>query len=103
MGKVKLDVALPGPISAAEALWYDLRRWPSFGDGFGHITKSEGEWPRPGARVLWQSTAGGRGLVVERVTAYEVRAKQVVEVEDPRMTGEQVVTFSPGEDGVARM
>lgn len=99
MGRVKLGYRLPGTISAAEALWYDVGRWPAFVDGFSHVTKTEGDWPHEGARVLWQSTPGGRGLVVERVTAYEVRASQAVEVEDPRMTGEQVVTFSPDEEG----
>ena len=99
MGRVKLSYDLPGTISAAETLWYDVGRWPAFVDGFGHITKTEGDWPHEGARILWQSTPGGRGLVAERVTAYEVRSGQTVEVEDPQMTGEQVVTFAPNDAG----
>jgi hypothetical protein len=99
MGKVRITAELPGPVSAAEALWYDLGRWPAFVDGFGHVTKREGDWPHAGARIMWVSTPGGRGLVAERVTAYEVRSSQTVEIEDERMTGEQVVSFAPGEEG----
>ena len=99
MGKVVARIDLPGQVSTAEALWYDLSRWPSFVDGFGHVRKVEGDWPRTGASLQWQSTPDGRGLVLERVTRYEVRAGQTVEVEDPRMKGEQVVAFAPAEGG----
>ena len=89
-------IALPGRVSDAEALWYDPRRWPAFVDGFGHLTKQEGDWPQVGATVLWASTPGGRGLVREQVVAYEVRAGCTVRVEDETMTGTQRVAFAPG-------
>ena len=73
---------VPGLASEAEALWYDPQRWPVWVDGFGHVVKLEGEWPAPGARAVWDSKPGGRGRVVERVTAYEARAGQTLEVED---------------------
>ena len=103
MGDARAEIVVPGPISEAEALWYDTSRWPSFVDGFGHVVKREGEWPKAGSRLIWDSVRDGRGRVRETVTAYEVRAAQTVEVEDPRITGTQTVTFEPAEDGGCRV
>ena len=97
---MRAAITVPGLASEAEALWYDARRWPSWVDGFGHVTKVEGEWPAPGARAVWDSKPGGRGRVVERVTAYESRTGQTLEVEDEKLRGTQRVAFSPGPDGV---
>jgi len=98
--RVRAALAMPGLASEAEALWYDPQRWPTWIDGFGHVVKLEGEWPAPGARVVWDSKPGGRGRVVERVAAYEARAGQTLAVEDEQLTGTQRVTFEPGPDGV---
>jgi hypothetical protein len=84
----------------AEELWYDRHRWAAWVDGFGHVYKLEGEWPEVGARLVWDSPPLGRGRVVERVLAYEVRSGQSVEVEDQRLHGTQTVTFEPEGDGV---
>ncbi len=92
--KAKASVALPGRVSDAEALWYDLRRWPAFVDGFAHVQRVEGDWPRPGARVVWVSTPGGRGLVAETVTDFTVREGQTLSVEDPKVRGTQTVRFA---------
>ena len=64
------------------------------------MEKLEGEWPAPGARVVWESKPGGRGRVVERVTAFEARAGQTLAVEDEQLRGTQRVVFEPGQDGV---
>jgi Polyketide cyclase / dehydrase and lipid transport len=98
--RVRAAVTLSGLASEAEALWYDPQRWPAWIDGFGHVVKMEGEWPAPGARVVWNSKPGGRGRVVERVTAYEARAGQTLQVEDEQLRGTQRVSFEPGEGGV---
>ena len=103
MGKARAKIDLPAQVSAAEALWYDVQRWPSFVDGFSHVAKLEGDWPRTGARLIWDSTREGRGRVSERVVAYEVRSGQTVEVEDPRITGMQTVTFTPRPEGTSRL
>ena len=100
MGRTRASVTLPGLASEAEALWYDPRRWPAWVDGFGHAVKLEGDWPAVGARSVWDSKPGGRGRVVERVTAYEARAGQTVEVEDEKLRGTQRVSFEPGTDDV---
>jgi len=99
--RVRALVSVPGLASEAEALWYDPQRWPAWVDGFGHLTKLEGEWPAPGARAVWDSRPGGRGRVVERVSAYEARSGQTLDVEDEKLRGTQAVSFEPGQDGVA--
>jgi hypothetical protein len=91
---------LPGAgVADAEALWSDLRRWPGFVDGFGSLARVEGDWPRPGARVVWDSRPGGRGRVVERVEAHEPAASQRVRVEDAQLRGTQAVAFAALERG----
>jgi hypothetical protein len=100
VGRVRATVVVPGLASEAEALWYDTTRWATFVDGLHHIAQLEGEWPRAGARVLWDSPPGGRGRVQERVTAYVAREGQTVAVEDEKIHGTQRVTFTPIEGGV---
>jgi hypothetical protein len=92
---VSAAVTVPGQVVEAEELWYDQHRWAAWIDGFGHVAKLEGEWPEVGARLLWDSRPQGRGRVAERVTAYEPRGGQTVEVEDERLHGTQTVTFEP--------
>jgi hypothetical protein len=97
--KARAAIGLDARPSAAEALWYDVRRWPTFVEGFGHVAKQEGDWPEVGARLIWNSGPAGRGRVIERVTAYEVRSGQTVEIEDPRIRGMQTVSFAAREGG----
>ena len=100
MGTVAARQLLAGASSAeAEALWLDRSRWSSFVDGFGVMSIDQGDWPEPGSRVVWDSTAGGRGRVIERVVAYEPAALLRAEVEDPQLTGTQTVSFHDGESG----
>ena len=37
MGRARATIDLPVQVSAAEALWYDVQRWATFVDGFGHV------------------------------------------------------------------
>ena len=103
MGRARASIELPAQVSTAEALWYDVERWPTFVDGFGHVAKLEGDWPRAGARLVWDSVPAGRGRVAETVTSYEVRAGQTVGVEDERITGTQTVTFTPKPEGACEV
>jgi uncharacterized membrane protein len=89
---VKVSVEVPGRISEAEELWYDLRRWPAFVDGFSHVHKVDESWPRSGL-LTWMSTPHGRGRVLERVIRHEQRVGQTVEVEDEKLRGEQTLAF----------
>ena len=100
MGRVRASILVPGLASEAEELWYDTTRWPSFIDGLHHLARLEGDWPRTGARVLWDSQPGGRGRVQERVTSYVAREGQTLEVEDEKLRGTQSVSFTPLEGGV---
>ena len=100
MGRVSASILVPGLASQAEELWYDTKRWPTFIDGLHHVARLEGDWPRAGARVLWDSKPGGRGRVQERVMAYAAREGQTVDVEDEKIRGTQRITFTPASDGV---
>ena len=100
MGRASASTVVPGRIAEAEELYYDRHRWPSWVDGFGHVIKLEGDWPQVGARLLWQSPPKGRGLVQERVQAYEARTGQTLEIEDERMRGIQTVAFEADGDQV---
>lgn len=81
-------------VGAAEALWYDLERWPLFIDGLRSLISVTGEPPLVGSSVLWQSTPAGRGEVRETVVAYERGVGQELEVEDRAIAGRQRVQFA---------
>ena len=100
MSRARVRTEMVGTVRGAEALWYDLRRWPAFVDGFGHLAKQDEEWPRAGARIVWDSRPGGRGRVVEQVAEYREGEGQRSDVEDERLTGTQEVTFEEASDGV---
>ena len=99
MAKARVQLELPVSVSAAEAVWYDTNRWPSFVDGLHHVVKVDPGWPREGSSVTWDSVPDGRGRVLERVVEYKVRAGQAVEVEDEQMHGTQTVSFAPRDEG----
>lgn len=90
--RTRAQINVPGRISDAEALWYDTRRWPSFVDGFHHVVKGLEGWPAEGT-LVWDSTPGGRGRVMERIVSYEPRVGQSVAVEDEQISGTQSISF----------
>jgi hypothetical protein len=79
-------------------LWTDVRRWPSFVEGFGHVESVDREWPQPGSKLVWRSGPAGRGLVTERVleSGPDRFATQVFE---EALTGTQTLSVEPGEEG----
>ena len=100
MGTVVARQLLPGAsIDEVQTLWLDLDRWPSFVDGFGTLSRREGVWPEPDARIVWDSLRNGRGRVVEQVTDHEPGVTQIVRVEDPQLRGTQRVRFSAYDGG----
>ncbi len=100
MGRSAARQLLPGAsVAEAERLWLDLARWPAFVDGFGALARPAGDWPRPGSRIVWDSTRGGRGRVVEHVVEYAPGATHLVRVEDPKLTGTQGVRFTAYDGG----
>jgi hypothetical protein len=85
----------------ALALWANLDRWPVFVDGFAHVLDAPADWPEEGAQLVWQSTAGGRGRVTERV---ERRAPLALttRVFEEALRGTQTIRFADdGEGGAA--
>lgn len=101
VGKVYVQIDMEGTLAAAEHLYYDTERWPTFVDGFHHVVSVRGDWPRAGGRLTWDSTRSGRGRVVEDVVAYEPLRGQTAEVEDPQLRGTQTVAFEELQDGVS--
>jgi len=100
MRTVLVRRALAGAtVAEAQALWLDLHRWPSFVDGFGTVARIEGEWPRPGTRLIWDSLRDGRGRVVENVVSFEPGTSHETRVEDPQLTGTQAARFDDLDDG----
>ena len=100
MGTVAARQTLPGAsVDEAQALWLDLDRWPAFVDGFGTISRRQGDWPQAGARIVWDSLRNGRGRVVEQVTDFEPGVTQLVLVEDPQLRGTQRVGFRAYDGG----
>jgi hypothetical protein len=100
MPRTRVSLDLAGTVAAAERLWYDPEQWPAIVDGFARVVRREGEWPRAGAVIEWESRPGGRGRVTERSTAHEAGTGQTVAVEDDQLRGAQTVSFAPLADGV---
>ena len=98
MGRVAARIVADGDPASAEALWLDVRRWPTVVDGFGAVARVDEGWPRSGA-IVWDSRPGGRGRVVERVASYAAGAEHAADVEDERLTGRQVVRFAAEGEG----
>jgi uncharacterized membrane protein len=89
------------PLSPEEAyaLWTDVRRWPTFVDGFARPERLDESWPAPGAKLVWKSVPGGRGVVTEKVIRSEPAAVHEAAVFEERLDGTQTVTFSAEEEG----
>jgi hypothetical protein len=100
MRRTRVALDLPGSVGEAEALWYDVERWPAFVDGFAHVVSRDGAWPAAGATLVWDSLPHGRGRVVERVVEHVAGQGQTAEIEDPRLRGTQTVAFEALDDGV---
>ena len=88
------------PLTPQEAydLWTDVRRWPTFVDGFSHPDRVDDAWPEQGAKLVWKSVPEGRGTVTERVTKALPGALHEVVVFEEKLDGTQTVTFSPEDD-----
>jgi hypothetical protein len=84
---------------AAHQLWTNLRRWPTFVEGFAHVVEVSPEWPAEGSKLVWRSGPGGRGTVTERVVESSPSAFRTQVFEDA-LSGEQSVTFEPAEEGM---
>jgi hypothetical protein len=100
VANVGVSESFSGSVHEAERCWYDTARWPMWVDELAHVISVEGDWPRLGSVITWQSGPNGRGRVTERVIGYEDLEGYTVEVEDDSIKGEQTVSFDPADDGV---
>jgi uncharacterized membrane protein len=103
MAKASAATLVPLTPEEAYELWTDVRRWPTFVDGFGSTTRIDDSWPEEGAKHVWKSVPGGRGAVTERVTKAELPRVHEVVVFEEKLDGTQRVTFTPGEEGTTRV
>jgi uncharacterized membrane protein len=100
MRRVSAERTFAASVPEAEARWYDTDSWPAWIDGLSRVTDREGDWPRAGAQVAWESNPAGRGRVTERVVRYAPGAGQALEVEDDSIRGRQSVAFHELDGGV---
>jgi hypothetical protein len=100
MGRARVLHTFAGSVRQAQACWYDTTRWPVWVDGLEQVLRVDGDWPRVGSRVTWESGPAGRGRVTERVIAYDSACGQTLEVDDTSIGGLQSVSFAPAPHGV---
>ncbi len=100
MGAVDATFVFAGSVHTAETLWYDTSRWVAWVDGLDAIVSVDGDWPRVGGTVVWESGPAGRGRVTEHVVSYEQLLGQTLEIEDDSIKGRQSITFTPADDEV---
>jgi Polyketide cyclase / dehydrase and lipid transport len=86
-----------GP-DAARRLWTDVRRWPTFVEGFARVVEQRGEWPSAGSTLIWESIPSGRGRVTERIVD-RAPDRLVTRVFEKRLSGTQVAAFAEDADG----
>jgi hypothetical protein len=96
--RTSVSRVVEGPGIEVEQLWHDSTRWASWIDGFASLQKLEGAWPQAGSRRVWVTRVGGRGIVMERATAFTAGDGQTVVFEDEKVRGEQELLFET--DGV---
>ena len=83
---------------ATLALWTDLRRWPSFVEGFARVLELDDGWPGEGSRLVWESTPEGRGRVTEKVLERST-GHFSTQVFDDSLTGRQVLSVLEDAEG----
>jgi hypothetical protein len=100
VGSVRVRQSYRASAHDAQTCWCDTDRWPAWVDGLARVVAVDGQWPRVGASVTWDSGPAGRGRVREEVQDYEPLRRLLLFVEDDSMTGVQEVTFEPAGEGV---
>ena len=93
MKRVSVTRVVDGPGIEVEQLWHDRSRWASWIDGYASLRKLEGAWPQAGSQRVWVTRVGGRGIVMERATAFAAGDGQTLVFEDEKVLGEQQVRF----------
>ena len=100
MASVRVTHFVEASVREAETCWYETGRWPEWVDELQRVTAVDGDWPKPGSVVRWESGPAGRGRVTERVLEYEPLGGQTLEVDDDSIDGRQLISFHPAPHGV---
>jgi Polyketide cyclase / dehydrase and lipid transport len=99
MPSVSASRLVPLEPAGAFRLWTDVRRWPTFIEGFAHVVEKDEGWPAEGSKLVWVSPAGGRGRVTEMVLAVEPGSALTTRVLEASLRGVQAVGFDPADAG----
>ncbi|HEY1360285.1 MAG TPA: SRPBCC family protein [Thermoleophilaceae bacterium] len=91
-------VIVPLAPEAAMTLWTDVRRWPTFVEGFARPLDLDDGWPERGAKVVWESIPGGRGRVTERVVESGT-ARFATQVFEDALEGRQAFRVTEDAEG----
>jgi len=83
---------------ATLALWTDVRRWPSFVEGFARVVELDEQWPAEGSRLVWESSPGGRGRVTEKVVERGT-GRFATDVFEDALNGRQAVSVLEDAEG----
>jgi uncharacterized membrane protein len=92
------EAVVPLQPEGAIALWTDVRRMPTFVEGFARPLEVSPEWPGEGSKLVWESVPGGRGRVTEKVAARS-NDRFATEVFDDSLVGRQMLTFREEAEG----
>ena len=98
MTKVSAARRVVLPPEEAMDLWVDVRRWPTFIEGFAHMLSTDGSWPAEGSKLVWESGPGGRGRVTEKVDLYG-EYFLATRINEESFQGLQDVSFTEAEGG----
>jgi hypothetical protein len=96
--KARAASLLPLAPEGALALWTDPSRWATFVEGFAHAVEVSPDWPAEGSKLVWQSTAGGRGRVTEKVLEHSTH-RFTTQVYEDAFQGRQALTVSEDAEG----
>ncbi len=97
-GMVTATADVPLDPMRALGLWADVRRWPSFVEGFARVDSLSEDWPERGSKVVWLSQPGGRGRVTEKVVE-KGTWRFSTRVFEERLAGTQTAEVEPAQGG----
>jgi uncharacterized membrane protein len=101
MGKLEVDMWVPGTVEEVAPRWVDTDHWPDWMDEVEEVLAVSADWPAVGASVHWRSPPAGRGEVTETIVEYADNDLIATELVDSSVTARQTVTFTAADDGVA--
>ena len=93
MGRVAEELLVPASLAEVWDLYFEPKTWPAWVDELQRVDSLAEGYPRAGGRLVWHSSAAGRGRVSETVLEHEPRRLHRIRYADPHSEGEQLTTF----------